>query len=63
MGVGRAGDVGLRVLGWGLDSYTTYSTTFFPLEYLKGYDAHNVYVQLAFETGVPGAVAFAAIFV
>ncbi len=51
------------LLGWGLDSYTTYSTTFFPLEYLKGYDAHNVYVQLAFETGVPGAVAFAAIFV
>ncbi len=51
------------LLGWGLDSYTEYSTIFFPLEYLVGFDAHNVYVQLAFEMGVPGVIAFVSIFV
>ena len=51
------------MFGWGLDSYTEYSPVFFPLEYLKAHDAHNVYVQLAFELGIPGAVAFALIFV
>ncbi|MFT4101493.1 MAG: O-antigen ligase family protein [Burkholderiaceae bacterium] len=51
------------LLGWGLDSYIGYSPIFFPLEYVVGFDAHSVYVQLAFEMGVPGAIAFALIFV
>lgn len=48
--------------GWGLDSYTDYSATFFLLEYNRAFDAHNVFIQLAFETGLPGMIAFVVIF-
>ncbi|MEZ5649525.1 MAG: O-antigen ligase family protein [Burkholderiaceae bacterium] len=50
------------ILGWGLNSYTEYSGIFFPYDPTKAYDAHNVFVQFAFELGVPGAIAFAGIF-
>jgi O-antigen ligase len=50
------------LFGWGLDTYTEYSPIFFPLEFIKAHDAHNVYVQLAFELGIPGAVAFTLVF-
>ncbi|MBA2127610.1 hypothetical protein DLM45_15465 [Hyphomicrobium methylovorum] len=45
----------------GLGSFLKYSPEFFPLE-TNGVYAHNVYIQLAFETGVLGAVLFATIF-
>lgn len=48
--------------GWGLDSFKQYSTVFFPLDYIQSFDAHNVYVQLAFEIGVFGSAAFALLF-
>ncbi len=48
--------------GWGLDSYTDYSAIFFLLEYKRAYDAHNLFIQLAFEIGIPGVLAFIAIF-
>ncbi len=48
--------------GWGLDSYTDYSMIFFLLEYKRAFDAHNVFIQLAFEIGLPGVIAFIAIF-
>ncbi|MCP5265476.1 MAG: O-antigen ligase family protein [Burkholderiaceae bacterium] len=50
------------LLGWGLNAYTEYSGFFFPYDPTHAYDAHNVFVQLAFETGIPGAAAFAGIF-
>ena len=51
------------LLGWGLESYTDYSMIFFPLEYTIGYDAHSVYVQMAFELGLPGLFAYLGIFI
>ncbi len=48
--------------GWGLDSYTDYSAIFFLLEYKRAYDAHNLFIQLAFEIGIPGVLAFIVIF-
>lgn len=48
--------------GWGLDSYTEYSGVFFPLEFLRPHDAHNVFLQLAFELGFPGSIAFVLVF-
>ncbi|MEZ5659773.1 MAG: O-antigen ligase family protein [Burkholderiaceae bacterium] len=50
------------LMGWGLNAYTEYSAIFFPYEATRAYDAHNVFVQLAFEIGIPGAVAFAGMF-
>lgn len=49
--------------GWGLDAFVLDSPTFFPLNAARGYDAHNVYVQLAYEAGIPAAVAYALVFV
>ena len=48
------------VLGYGLDSFRQYSVTFFPLSNPAdiGPGAHNVYVQLFFELGVLGLIAF-----
>jgi O-antigen ligase len=50
------------ILGHGLYSFPYYSPTFFPLETTRGVDAHNVYVQLAFETGFAGLAAYVWIF-
>jgi hypothetical protein len=49
--------------GWGLDTFRRLSTVFFPLESVRGFDAHNVYVQMAFEGGVFTAGAYALVFV
>jgi O-antigen ligase len=48
--------------GFGLDSFTFYSTEFFPLDRL-GHEAHNMYVQFAFEMGLVGLICFLWIFV
>jgi O-antigen ligase len=49
------------ILGYGLDSFRFYSPEFFPLEQ-DGAFAHNVYLQILFETGVVGLMAFLWIF-
>lgn len=51
------------LFGHGLYSFPYYSPTFFPLESSRGVDAHNVFVQLGFETGLAGLGAFLWIFV
>jgi hypothetical protein len=48
--------------GWGLDTFNRLSTVFFPFESVRGFDAHNVYVQLAFEGGAFTAGAYALVF-
>jgi O-antigen ligase len=50
------------VLGHGLYSFPYYSPSFFPLEAQRGVDAHNVYVQLLFETGFAGLLSYLWIF-
>ncbi|MDE2181445.1 MAG: O-antigen ligase family protein [Alphaproteobacteria bacterium] len=49
--------------GWGLYSFPYYSPQFFPLERAHGVDAHNVFVQLAFETGFVGLLCYLWIYV
>ena len=48
--------------GHGLYSFPYYSPTFFPLETERGVDAHNVYIQLLFETGLAGLLTYLWIF-
>ena len=48
--------------GYGLYSFPYYSPKFFPLESTRGVDAHNVYIQLLFETGCAGFLAYLWIF-
>lgn len=50
------------VFGHGLYSFPYYSPSFFPLETARGVDAHNVYIQLLFETGLVGVTAYLWIF-
>jgi O-antigen ligase len=50
------------LFGYGLYSFPYYSPTFFPLETERGVDAHNVYIQLLFETGLAGLAAYLWIF-
>ena len=50
------------LFGYGLYSFPYYSPTFFPLESTRGVDAHNVYIQLLFETGLAGLAAYLWIF-
>lgn len=45
-------------LGYGLESFMHYSLEFFPLAGDKETGAHNVYVQLIFDTGVVGMLTF-----
>jgi O-antigen ligase len=44
--------------GYGLDSFIKHSLTFFTLVGRVGMGAHNIYVQLFFETGFFGLVAY-----
>jgi O-antigen ligase len=46
------------VLGFGYESFTFYSGSFFLIESETGAGAHNTYVQLLFEIGVVGFIAF-----
>ncbi len=50
------------IFGHGLYSFPYYSPSFFPLESSRGVDAHNVYMQLLFETGALGLMAYLWIF-
>lgn len=45
-------------LGYGLESFMHYSIDFFPLAGNMETGAHNVYVQLIFDTGVVGLLSF-----
>lgn len=51
------------ILGWGLYSFPHYSPKFFPLEQDRGVDAHNVFVQLLFETGGVGLFSYLWIYI
>lgn len=44
--------------GYGLDGFGHYSPTFFPLDHVTKWDAHNVYVQFIFDTGVIGLLCY-----
>jgi O-antigen ligase len=50
------------VAGYGLESFKYHSRTFFLQAGTTSWGAHNVYVQLFFETGVLGVASFMAIF-
>ncbi len=50
------------LLGHGLDSFQLLSKDFFPLEKVTGAPAHNVYVQLIFEVGLLGLLAYVWIY-
>lgn len=45
-------------LGFGYESFTYYSGSFFLIEQEKGAGAHNTYVQFLFEIGIVGFLAF-----
>jgi O-antigen ligase len=45
--------------GYGLEAFRYYSPRFFPLQGQDSWDPHNVYVQLYFETGAAGVLAYA----
>lgn len=48
-------------IGHGVNTFRFYSPVFFPLERI-GFDAHNVYIQTAFEVGVLGLLFYLSIF-
>lgn len=50
------------ILGHGYDTFSYYSLEFTPLEGASGFDAHNVYVQIAFDMGFLGLLAYLIIF-
>lgn len=51
------------LLGWGYDTFSYYFLDFFPLQETKGYDAHNAYVQITFDTGFFGLIFYIIIFI
>lgn len=50
------------VAGYGLESFRYHSRTFFSKAGTTNWGAHNVYVQLIFETGILGLLAFLSLF-
>lgn len=50
------------VVGYGLESFRFYSTTFFDLAGKVEWNAHNVYVQYLFELGILGLGAYLYVF-
>lgn len=49
--------------GHGYNTFSYYFLDFFPLESRKGFDAHNVYVQIAFDMGFLGVISYFSLFV
>lgn len=50
------------LLGYGVDSFQYYATTFFPLAGKTHFGAHSVYVQWLFELGALGLLAYLWLF-
>ena len=50
------------LFGHGYDTFSYYFLDFFPLEEDKGFDAHNTYVQIAFDMGFIGVFFFLVLF-
>ncbi|MCL1065348.1 O-antigen ligase family protein [Shewanella olleyana] len=50
------------LLGHGYDTFSYYFLEFFPLEGNTKFDAHNAYVQIAFDMGFIGVIGFLIIF-
>ncbi|MBD8542820.1 O-antigen ligase family protein [Oxalobacteraceae sp. CFBP 8761] len=46
------------IYGYGLDGFGHFAGTFFPMDRTVRWDAHNVYVQFLFETGVIGLACY-----
>ncbi len=46
------------LLGHGYNTFSYYFLEFFPLESEKQFDAHNAYVQIAFDMGLLGVLSF-----
>lgn len=46
------------VYGYGLDGFGHFAPTFFPLDRVTKWDAHNVYVQFLFDTGLVGLLCY-----
>ncbi|WP_153914808.1 O-antigen ligase family protein [Shewanella sp. TC10] len=51
------------LLGHGYDTFSYYFLDFFPLEGSTKFDAHNAYVQIAFDMGFVGVLGFLLIFI
>ncbi len=49
--------------GHGYNTFAYYFLEFFPLEENKGFDAHNAYVQIAFDMGFLGVLGYIMIFI
>jgi O-antigen ligase len=46
------------IYGYGLDGFGHFAPTFFPLDRITKWDAHNVYVQFLFDTGAVGLMCY-----
>lgn len=51
------------IFGYGLDGFAHFAPTFFPLDRTTNWDAHNVYVQFLFDTGVVGLACYLWLYV
>lgn len=51
------------LLGHGYDSFSYYFLDFFPLESNTSFDAHNTFVQIAFDMGFLGVFAYFILFI
>jgi O-antigen ligase len=50
------------IYGYGLDGFGHFAPTFFPLDRVTKWDAHNVYVQFLFDTGGLGLMCYLWLF-
>lgn len=51
------------IFGHGYNTFSYYFLDFFPLEESKGFDAHNAYVQIAFDMGFFGVFGYLILFI
>ena len=49
--------------GHGYNTFSYYFLDFFPLESNNGFDAHNVYIQIAFDMGFLGVISYLTLFI